>query len=202
MKVIHLFLILALLLLVNSCASLKGLHQSGGKQEIIQNAILDFSNTSKLYKKDSVFSISYQDTLYKMNLEELDNGTSRWVEGDIQKGIVAVSISANNNKLLLTSETKVGSKGELPSRFIEKEGKLFFWWDDDYPLTEEALAVLKKYDLLQDDEGGLITVPDFIIDDAQQGAHYYFCRNDISKYKRVITTKGMGYYDPPKLNCK
>ena len=201
MKATSLFSILALLL-VNSCASLKGLNQSGGKREVIQNAILDFSNTTNLYKKDSVFSISYQDTLYKMTLEELDDGTSKWVRDGIYEGVTAVSISANDNKFLLSSDTKIGSKGKLPSRFIEKEGRVFFWWDDDYLLTKEALAVFKKYNLLQDDEGGLITVSDFAIDDAQKGAHYYFCEDNISKYKRIITNKGMGYYDPPSLNCK
>jgi hypothetical protein len=176
--IIHLMLVLFV-----GCASFKtGLIQTGGADEMIQNAILDFSNATRLYKKDTVFSVSV--------LEIVD------------KDPIVVRIGSNTMNLLLTEETKVGSKGgKLPSRFIEKDGKLFFWWDDDYPLTEEALAVYEKYDLLQDDEGGVITVPEFTINDAQKAAHYYFCKNDPSKYKRVITNIGVGYYDPPTLKC-
>jgi len=85
--------------------------------------------------------------------------------------------------------------------YLEKEGKLFFWWDSSYPLTEKTLATYKKYDLLQDDDG-LIQTPDFITDDALKGAYYFFCTNDLSSYKKVITNTGFGYFDPPKLNCE
>lgn len=189
--------------LVTGCISLKKeLSQSGGRRAAIQNAILDFSNASRLYKKDSVFHVSFQDTLYRMTLNKLDDRNYQWVNGQSYNEIVTVSIGTDYNQFLLTENTKVGSKGELPSRFIEKDGKLFYWWDDNYLLTKEALSVYEKYDLLQDDEGGVITFPDFTVNDAQKGAHYYFCRNDLSKYKKVITNKGIGYYDPPKLNCK
>lgn len=99
----------------------------------------------------------------------------------------------------MTKEAVLGSKGRLPSRYIEKNGKLFFWWDDDYSLTENTLAVFNKYNLLQGDKNGTIKVPDSIIDDAEKAAHYYFCKEDLSKYKRVITNKGVGYYDAPNL---
>ena len=166
------------------CASFKtGLKQTGGTDEMIQNAILDFSSTTKLYKKGTVFSVSVHEI------------------GD--KDPLVVRIGENGMNLLLTKEAKIGSKeSKLPTRFIEKEGKLFFWWDDSYPLTKEALAIYERYELLQDDEGGIITVPDFTTDDAQKAAHYYFCEKDIAQYKRVITNIGVGYYDPPNLNCK
>jgi hypothetical protein len=178
MKMKCFFLMIATIAL--GCTSIKkALIQSGGRNEVIQNAILDFSKT-RLYKKDTIFSVK---------------------TGDMDKNVLTVRIGKNSTKLLLTANTKVGSHSKLPSRFIEKEGKLFFWWDDDYPLTEEALAIYKKYHLLQDDEGGIITVPDFIINDAQKAAHYYFCWDDLSIYKKVITNKGIGYYKPPKLKC-
>lgn len=150
---------------------------------VIHTALLDFSNNRRLYKKDSVFSI--------------------WIyQKDDNEDLLVVSIGRDYSKLLLTDSSKVGSKGKLPSRFIEKDMKLFYWWDDDYSLTDEALAVFQKYNLLQDDEGGLIQVPDFEIDDAQKDAHYYFCKNDLTKYKRVITNIGIGYYEAPDLKCK
>lgn len=200
------FLILVILLF-ECCASFKGtsfkkeLSQTGDRNDAIQNAIMDFTNNRSLYKKDSVFFISFFDTLHKMVLEKIDDRNYRWIKGEIYEEIVAVSIAASYNQFLLTADTKVGSKGKLPTRYIEKNGKLFFWWDNEYPLTEKTLAVFSKYNLLQDDEGGIIKFPDFIIDDAQKGADYYFCKNNLTKYKKVITNIGIGYYDIPNLKC-
>lgn len=188
--------------LSTGCATLKNdFNQSGGLNETVQNAILDFS-TTRLYKNDSVFSISYFDTLYSMSLDKTDPNNYKWVKGDVKKGIAAVGIRPNYNQLLLTADAKVGSKNsKLPTRFTISEGKLFYWWDKDYPLTERALSIYKQYDLLQDDEGGLITVPDFKTNDAQNAVHYYFCEKDLTNYKKVVTSKGIGYYEPPKLTC-
>ncbi len=171
-------------LALQSCGSFKNeLAQSGDKETVIRNAILDFSSTSKLYKRDTVFSVK---VLELTNNDEL----------------LVVRISKNNMKMLLTDSTKVGSKGvKIPTRYIEKNSKLFFWWDNDSPLTEEALAVFDKYNLLQDNEDGWVKFPDFTIDDAQKGVHYYFCKINLAKYKKVTTSKGIGYYDAPSLNC-
>lgn len=167
-------------ILTLSCASFKKqLIKSGGRNEAIQNAILDFSSTN-LYHRDTVFS----------------------VRASSEDDPLIVRVGKNSTKLLFTADIKAGLKSNvLPSRFVEKGGKLFIWWDDNYPLTEEAIAVFQKYNLFQDDEGGLITVPNFTTDDSKKAAHYYFCKNDLTKYKRVITSIGIGYYDPPKLNC-
>ena len=95
----------------------------------------------------------------------------------------------------------IGSKGKLPSRYVIVKGKLFFWQDDNYPLTEETLSVFKRYNILTEVmERGML--PDFIINDAAKAAHYYFCRDNISNYKRVVTHVATGYYKPPKLKCK
>lgn len=171
-------------ILIGSCNPVKkSFVKSGNSQDdAIQIAILDFSNTDKLLKRDSVFSIE---------IVGLPNN----------KDVMVVNIGKNNRKLLLTSDAKIGSIGKLPSRYFEKEGRLFFWWDDGYPLTEETLATFNKYHLLQDDKNGTIKIPDFIITDAQKDAHYYFCKSDISGYKKVVTKKGIGYYDPPSLKC-
>lgn len=196
-------LLLSLLLLLGSCGAFKKeLIQSGGQKEAMQNAILDFSNTSSLYKKDTAFSVWVHNPLYKMILEETKDGNGRWVEGKPYENVIAVSISADYNKMLLTDSTVVGKKGvKMPTRFIEKNGKLFYWWDKDYPLTQEALDVFGKYNLLQDDEDGTILFPDFTINDAQKGIDYYFCKNNLTSYKKVKTNKGIGFYDAPILNC-
>ncbi len=203
MKVNYLFLSI-FLFLIGSCSTFKkDLIQRGDQQEAIKNAILDFSNTSGLYKKDSVFSVSYHDPLYKMALEKTDNGNERWIEDKLYKGIVAVSISADYNKMLLTDSTKVGNKGaKLPTRYIERDGKLFYWRDDDHPLTQEALNVFKRYNLLlEDDLDGVMEFYDFTTDDAQKGVDYFFCKNNLVEYKKITTNKGIGYYGAPELKC-
>ncbi|HUX53918.1 MAG TPA: hypothetical protein VMV56_05870 [Williamwhitmania sp.] len=204
MKTHRFIFFISILLLFVNCASFKGraLIQTGGKNEAIQNAILDFSNSSKLYKADSVFSVLFLDTVRRMVLSKLDDGSYKWIIGRAYKGIIAVSISASHNRFLYTADTKVGSKGKLPSRYVEKSGKLFFWWDDNYALTEEVLDVFRRYELLQDDEGGTIKFLDSRINDAQKATDYYFCKKDLTNYKKVTTNKAIGYYEPPKLSCK
>ncbi len=59
------------------------------------------------------------------------------------------------------------------------------------------ITILWKYNCLQTD----LTVPEFSNDDNQKGVDYYFRKNDVSKYKRIITNIGMGYYEPPRLKC-
>lgn len=196
--------VLILLLLFVSCGAFKnGLKKNGGDKEAVENAILDFSNTSGLFKRDSVFTVGIYNELNRMVLETNGNGNDRWVEGKPYEGIIAVNISASYDKMLLTDSIKVGKKGvKIPTRFVEKEGNLFYWWDDDYPLTQEALDIFSKYGLLQDDEGGWVKFPDFSINDAQKGVDYYFCKNDLSQYKKIVTNKGIGFYDAPKLDCK
>jgi len=204
MKRSHIIAITLSLVWGGCVSSKKPMVRSGDRNEAIQNATLDFSNT-RLFGRDVAFSISFSDSVFRLELKSLDsiNYNYRWQRGKMYEGIVAVSISANNgNKFLLGASAKVGSRGKLPSRFIEKGGKLFYWWDDDCALTEEALAVLNKYHLLQDDGGGKILFLERTINDALKGATYYFCRDDLSKHKRVITNIAIGYYNAPKLNCR
>lgn len=174
---------IVLLLVAVGCTTLKkGLVQQGDINEAIENAILDFSRTTSIYKKGRVFSIS----VYENN----------------DKNQFIVRVGTSSTKLLLTKST-LGSRGEkFPSRFVKRDDKLFYWWDKNFAVSKETIAMFKKYDLLQDDEGGVITIPDFVINDKSKAAHYYFCKTDLSIYKKVITDKGIGYYKPPSLSCK
>ena len=116
--------------------------------------------------------------------------------------IVTVSISgASENLLLFTERPLPGMLGKYPSRFVEIRGKLFYWFDPDYPLTEEAIAVFKKFGVFPTYNEYKFEIPDISTDDRRKGATYFFCRNNLFKFKRVITNKGRGSYDPPKLDC-
>jgi len=192
------------------CASFKNNLKKNGeniRDVAFHNAILDFSNSCRLYKNDLIFSVSFEDSVFCL---AFDRKAFRWNRDKYYENMILVGISAHRisvsceeccDKFLYTAKTTVGSKGKLPSRYVEKDDRLFYWWDDDYPLTEEMLAILWKYNLLCDDTDGLIGLPTYTIDDRQKGADYYFCKNDLSKFKRVVTNIGRGYYKPPNLKC-
>jgi hypothetical protein len=196
---------LSALLLMFGCSSLKKsmITTSENLQETaIQNAILDFSTDCNLFKKASVFRVSFSDSVFNVAILERvdeksykDGTTHEWKRGSLYDGIVSVEISVNVDYQYYYSEE---TKAKLPSRYIIKNDKLFYWWDDNYPVTEEMIAVLWRYNLLQTD----LIIPEFTIDDSLKGADYYFCKSDLSEYKRVITNIGLGYYKPPKLKCK
>jgi hypothetical protein len=148
----------------------------------IQIAINDFVALKKLHATDKVFSVK---------AEELTQNNS----------ILIITIIAKTSNLLLTKDVKIGSKGKIASRYIEQDDKLFYWWDDDYPLSQDALSIYGKYGLLQDDMNGTIKFPDAIVNDARKGASYYFCKDNPEMFKRIITNIATGYYTPPTLNC-
>jgi len=182
-------------------------------QEIaIHNAILDFSNSRRLHGNDSIFRVEFNDSVFhRAFLVPVDETTSAWTRGDFVDGIVHVGILAHRvgrydedgclNRYFYTAETRVGSRGKLPSRHIIKDGKLFYWWDNDYPLTEEMLAVLWKYDLICVDTVGHFGFLNWTLDSRQKGMNYYFCRNDLSRFRRVVTNRAHGFYEPPRLRC-
>jgi hypothetical protein len=172
---------------------------------VIRNSILDFSTSCKLYKQDSVFAVFFVDSVFSL---AFDREASRRYRDKYYDDLAGVDISPHRiatdgdrccDQFLYTARTTVGSKGKLPSRYIEKDGKLFYWWDDDFPLSEEMIAILWKYNLLCDDTAGLIGIPDFSINEKLKGAHYYYSKHNPSKYKRVVTNIARGHYKPPKL---
>lgn len=179
MDIKYIMKVIILLIVVMTSLSFKNkLRESSNTNEAIKTAITDFSKT-RLFNKGSVFSII--------------------VNEENSEDILTISIMENNMKLLLNNDFNVNSS-RLPSQYLEIKEKLFFWWDKSLPLSSETISVYKKYNILQDDENGIIQFPDFTIDDNKKGAHYFFCKKSL-KFKRVITSKGIGYYPPPKLKC-
>lgn len=192
---------LLLLFLILNCDLIKSQNiQRNFRQEAIQKAILDFSSIGRFYKDDSIFSVSFQDTIYKMVLKKTA-GNVKWERSTLYTGMAVVTIIAYHNQFLLTNEIKVGTSGKLPSCYIEKNGRLFFWRDDDIALSGEALSVFLKYKLLRDNEKGKIEFPDLVTYDSQKGAFYYFCKGNVNHFKKVFTNKELGYYEPPKVKC-
>ena len=197
----NIFLIIIISCLLSGCKSSIVIPQKETYQteDFINVAISDFVSKCSLFKKDSVFKVSVEDTLVKLSFQ---SEQSRWVLDTVYQNVLVVEIlGLMDTKEWYFSDAVIGSKGKLPSRYVIVKGKLFFWEDDDYPLTEEILSVFKRYNILTEmmERGAL---PDNPINDAAKAADYYFCRNDVSNYKRVVTHVATGYYEPPKLKCK
>lgn len=195
--------LLAFFLLLGCYSMMKSTTLIGANlQEVAINlAIQDFSTKCDLFKKDSVFSVTFEDSVfYKAALIQVDKGkykdgrTHKLKRGDLLDGIASVEIGGNGDYQFYYSEE---TKSKLPTRYVIKDGKLFYWWDKKCAVTEDIIAVLWRYNMLQT----YSIIPNFSIDESQKGAHYYFCKNDLSKYKRVVTSIGLGYYKPPQLKC-
>jgi len=164
-----------------SCAPWKeGLKASGNYEVAVNNAIIDYLNTSKINREFNVFQIF---TVFKKNLVGIGiNGdTGKWQLGDIKVG--------DNNKY-------------FPTRFKVVKGKLFYWSDSTVIVTKKVINVMKKYNILD-----TIKYPDYVIIPEQTGLYskgevdYYFCKTNYLKYKKVKSTISVGYYKLPNLNC-
>ena len=193
-------LLLLWFLLVNFYSQKKYIPQSTNFVEFaIYEAITDFADNCRLFKQDSIFYITTLDTLKHYTLQR-NQGTLEWICDSIYANLFVINIIPSINKLFYFPDAVVGSKGKLPSRYVIVKGKLFYWDDDDYPLTEETLSVLKKYDALTDMIHDRV-LPETVISDSKEIAFYYFCRNNLLKHKRAASSKSAGYYRPPKLKC-
>ena len=188
------------LLLTDCYSQEKYIPQSTNFAEFaIYEAITDFADNCRLFKQDSIFYITTLDTLKHYTLQR-NQGTLEWICDSIYANLFVINIIPSINKLFYLPDAVVGSKGKLPSRYVIVKGKLFYWDDDDYPLTEETLSVLKKYDALTDMIHDRV-LPETVLDESKKSIHYYFCRNNLLKYKRAASSKSAGYYRPPKLKC-
>ncbi|AGC76981.1 hypothetical protein LX97_03349 [Nonlabens dokdonensis] len=105
--------------------------------------------------------------------------------------------------------------GETPNsyfrnRFKEINGNLFVWKDTITPLKSDILQIIDKYKVLDstDIKRRLGVLPkDFIdnrivtMDHGLKSTHYYICKNQLNKYKKVKSSVAYGYYRVPDVNC-
>jgi len=169
-------LLVILLLGFQGCAPWKaGLITHGTYDIAIKNAVLDFSNTTSLVRQDSTFSVDFK---------------------DFDSGIIGVSLLGTIGKFIVTAD---GKTSRLPTRYLEYNGKLFYWYDAKYSLEKDVITKLNEYSLIDSVE--TIAQAVFVHDDAKKGVNYYFCKKNLSNYKKIITTKALEYCELPKLNC-
>ncbi len=92
----------------------------------------------------------------------------------------------------------------LPTRHIIKDGKLFFWHDSEYGLTQDMIDVLLEFDVAE-----RVNISDPILllgygghhDESGYGVDYYLCKNNPRNYKRVRSSTAIGWYKPPTMRC-
>jgi hypothetical protein len=171
------FLIIFILFaLFQSCVSWKsGLKKQGDYNTAINNAILDFRNTTYLVKRDNAFFVDYK---------------------ELNEGLIQISIKGNIGKFIITAN---GQSSRFPTKYIEYKGKLFYWYDKNYPFNEKVIYKFDEYGLVDSVE----TVADaiFVNDDSKKGMNYYFCKNNMIEYKKMRTSRIMSTFQELKLKC-
>lgn len=174
-------IILTLIFLFGSCSTWKNaMVVKGNQNDAVKNAIMDFLHTSRLAKKDSIFSISIK---------------------SINKDIFGVSIFGARNKISVVTENEVDySYRSFPTKYFEQDGKLFYWIDSTENVSIELINKLSKMNRIDTAIVGKY-FPERSRDDSQKGVDYYFCKSDLKKYKKVSTNMAIGWYEPPKLEC-
>lgn len=136
------------------------------------------------------------------------------IDDEIKSGdIVVILITPAINGILPISLSNLIGKvpeNNFPNRYKIIEDKLFVWKDSLTPLNKEILDVLNTYNILDstDIKRELGLLPDdfedtrmVITDRRLKGVDYYICKNNVDKYKKVLTNIAYGYYEPPNLNC-
>ncbi|HTD42290.1 MAG TPA: hypothetical protein VK671_16785 [Mucilaginibacter sp.] len=183
MKPIYICLLVIFLPFLEKCSNWKtSLVAKGSQKDAIQNAITDFLKTDPLSKRDTVFSV---------RLENI---------GDT---ILGVSILGYPDKLLPSSRNKIGTNyPNFPTNYVERNGKLFYWYDSDKSITEEIITVLNKYHKIDSlNINGFKGFPARQTGDSKKSVQYFFCQSNFTNYKKEHTTLSLGSYKPPHLEC-
>lgn len=173
-------ILIVLIVALQGCATWKlSLRNDGDYNVAIQNAIIDRIHSNDiLLKDDSVFSVGFQ---------------------KLEGGLIGVSIFGVVDEFLVTEDKKTDST-IFPTRYYEHSGKLFYWKDPSVELSGEILMKLDQYN--QIDSLPSIAFAELVIDDGKKGILYYFCENNLLKYKKVKTNIAKGWYDDlPTLKC-
>jgi hypothetical protein len=165
------------------CFSLKRTQLiQGNLNDAILYAIKDFaSKKDKIFKAHKIFSVLATDT----------------------GGYFRVNITGALNKIsLITEDSIFYSYRAFPTAFIIEKNKLFFWDNDSKAVSNSIVRTLYQYNFVDTAIiGKYFYIPEHINDDAQKSMNYYFCKDDLSNYKRKVSS-AWGRYKPPRLKCK
>jgi hypothetical protein len=168
------FLVILLLVIQNCTISKQEISLTGNYEPAIKNAIIDF-RTSSLAKRDSTFLVRFR---------ELDGG------------IIGVSLYGTVNKFRILRH---GNSSRLPNKYIEYKGKLFYWNDENSSADADIIPKLNEYHVLDSLED--ISQIVFVHDDAKKTTYYFFCKQNLSRYKKTASNRTWKYARPQNFVC-
>ncbi|MCY0979412.1 hypothetical protein PGH12_04660 [Chryseobacterium wangxinyae] len=154
----------------------KELIKTGNYEKAINNAIIDFCHTSSLAKKNDAFSIYYK---------------------EYNSGIIGVSILGDDNKIYIVNGSPTGG---IEDQYTEFGKKLFYWYDDKKGRDPKIIEKLSEYKVI-DSVKVLTEDMGYIRDDAKKAVNYYFCKDNLSVYKKEMTSTAMPKQITNDLNC-
>jgi hypothetical protein len=202
MKIENILIYFLLVAVLTNCNSVKLGDSKYEEQDLIRLSIENFQN-SREFKEGTVFSVNFYDTLYIMKLEPTGDSNLEWITDKKVMHFNIVTISKSVNKFIKPNRLADIKSDSIPNNYIEIDNKLFYWWDKDSERIKDGMIfMLEKYNLLKSNNlDGVIDFYDTANDDKSIGYHYYYCDLSSKRNKLVKTSKGIGYYDPPNLDC-
>lgn len=167
-----------------SCSPWKQtLVSQGDINDAVENAIKDFTHTSKKLLKD-------------------DKNYSIWIDSLKEDILFIYILGTDNVPLIANSEIKPGVQyGYFPTNYKVVDGKLFYWYDPLSFINEEILNVLKEFDHIYYQKYEY-DFPEYSLDDAKKAAMYYFCMNDLTYYKKHVSSRSLPENKLPKMKCR
>ena len=114
---------------------------------------------------------------------------------DVNDSIVGfILLHTENKELIKEGENIVGTyQTYFPTDYLEKGNKLFYWNDSTKAVTQEILDKLYQYNILE-----ILSPESVYVTSHQKCFVYYFCKNNFSKFERIISR----YYEPPQIKCE
>lgn len=182
-----------------SCDSEKqNLNQSNGSDQTIKTVIEDFSKTEKLYRNNSIFGLAKKDVLQLVKKSDtVSDEAYKMINNIPYLALTHITINVNPISLSEDAKSQIGQKGiTIPTRYLVKDNKLFFWWDKNYPFKEDAYKVYKKFGLIDNQSESRNRY-----DENPEGKHYYFCGKNNDEFIKVNLKEDLSNYDNAHLIC-
>jgi uncharacterized protein YcfL len=180
----YFYTIIIFVTVLAGCSAWKEMLVAEGNHNVaVQNAIYDFIHTEgRLTKQARVYDV---------------------IIDTISNEILGISISGYEDKLVIHPKNKIGTNHPyFPTRYVEIDNKLFYWYDSESNITSELIDALSRYSKIDSSFVKGTYELNVVFDDSKKGVDYYFCKNNLLKYKKVRGTIAMGWYEPPRLKCK
>ncbi|WP_296312612.1 hypothetical protein [Winogradskyella sp. UBA3174] len=194
MKITTPLILITALVFQLSCSSQKqDIKSSNGSDSAIESTITDFFETSDLYKDNKVFGLTKQDVLHYVK-GDVNKDDYRLINNLPHQSLINISIRVNSLSLSEDITSKIGTiSTTLPSRYIIKDKKLFYWWDSGYAFTQETYDTFKDFGII----GGNTNA-----EQSQKGINYYFCSSDLTKFIKLKLNEDISNLETSPIFCK